>query len=117
MSNVRSDYMSIRIDKVLKEDFYAFCKKCGMTVSGAVNYLIRRTIREEKLPFDVSVGKDDDVYGMDEGGDPQILRVSIRVDKEVRNEFAKICKNIGFPMGRIIKMFMKKCVNEGKFPF
>ena len=111
-----NDFVSIRLDSELKREFEAFCDSCGMTVSGAVNMLVGKVIEEHRIPFDVIGG--DRKIGADEGGDTQILRASIRIDKDKREEFKAECERIpGQSMSRIIKMFMVHCINMGKLPW
>jgi len=46
--------MSIRIDDDIKKGFDKFCDDVGMNASVAVNMFVRATLRENKLPFEVS---------------------------------------------------------------
>ncbi len=47
--------LSVRMDGETKEAFAAFCEKVGMSVSTAVNLFARKTIREQRIPFVVSL--------------------------------------------------------------
>lgn len=109
-----NEYMSIRLHGDLKKDFEKFCNDCGMTVSAAVNLFVRNTIKEQMVPFEVTAY---DIKGYHEGGDKQLERTSIRIDKENRQAFSKVCASLGVPGGRIIKMFMVNCIANGKLPF
>lgn len=44
----------IRMDENLKEEFNKFCSDVGMSMSTAVNIFAKRTVRERKIPFEVS---------------------------------------------------------------
>ena len=46
--------MSIRIDDDIKKGFDKFCDDVGMNASVAVNMFVRATLRENRLPFEVS---------------------------------------------------------------
>ena len=46
--------MSVRVDDDIKKGFDKFCEDVGMNASVAVNMFIRATLRENRLPFDVS---------------------------------------------------------------
>jgi len=46
--------MSIRIDEDIKKGFDKFCEDVGMNASVAVNMFVRATLRENRLPFEVS---------------------------------------------------------------
>lgn len=116
MSKRYNNYVSVRMDEKLKKDFEAFCEDCEMTVSGAVNLLVNHTVKKKEIPFRI-MSSVTDVRGAYEGGERQDVRLSVRIDKENREAFQSVCKEIGIPMGRIIKMFMTYCVKAGELPF
>lgn len=43
--------VNIRMDRELKEQFDAFCKDMGMSMSTAITLFARKTVREYRLPF------------------------------------------------------------------
>ena len=43
--------------------------------------------------------------------------VSIRMDKNLKNEFDSICENFGMNISTAITIFAKKVVSERKIPF
>ena len=45
---------TFRIGPAVKSAFYRFCEDVGMTPSTAVNMFMKRTILEQRLPFEVS---------------------------------------------------------------
>ena len=45
---------TFRIEPAVKSAFYRFCEDVGMTPSTAVNMFMKRTILEQRLPFEVS---------------------------------------------------------------
>jgi len=47
--------LSIRVDSDDKKKFEAFCSETGMNVSVAVNMFMKKVIREQKIPFEVSI--------------------------------------------------------------
>ncbi len=110
-----SEYMSIRLDKTVKNEFYTFCQNCGMTVSFAVNLLVNKTVEEGKIPFEIATVNEP--MGAYEGGEPQMLRASIRIDKEQREKFQQVCNGVGVPMSRLVKMYMLNCIRSQKIPF
>lgn len=116
MTKKYNNCVIVRLDEQLKKDFEAFCSECEMTVGGAVNLLVRQTIKKQGIPFQVRT-KATEVKGIHQGGEKQSERISIRIDKESRLEFKAVCKAIGIPMGRIIKMFMLHCIKTGHLPF
>lgn len=51
MSNTQ---INVRMDSGLKQQFETFCSDMGMTMSTAINIFIRQTVRENKIPFEIS---------------------------------------------------------------
>lgn len=47
--------LSVRMDSETKEEFAAFCDKAGMSVSTAVNLFARQVVRDQRIPFVISV--------------------------------------------------------------
>jgi len=47
--------LNVRIDEEVKKDLETFCHDVGMNVSVAVNMFAKVVIREQRLPFDVSL--------------------------------------------------------------
>jgi len=52
--------LTIRVDDNLKRRFDAFCADAGMNSSVAVTMFIKATLREKKVPFEIT--GDDDPY-------------------------------------------------------
>ena len=50
--------LSIRMDTATKEAFARFCDQAGMSVSTAVNVFAKQTIRNQKMPFTISLVPD-----------------------------------------------------------
>ena len=46
--------ISVRIDTEIKKRFEAFCAEVGLNPSVAVNMFIRATLREGRIPFQIS---------------------------------------------------------------
>ncbi len=44
----------IRIDKNLKKEFDALCKDIGITMSSALIMFIKKSVRENRIPFDLT---------------------------------------------------------------
>ena len=47
--------LSIRVDSEDKKKFETFCSETGMNVSVAVNMFMKKVIREQRIPFEVSI--------------------------------------------------------------
>ena len=51
--------VQIRIDDDVKEKGEAVLKELGFTMSRAFEVFVRQTIREQRIPFEISLRKDD----------------------------------------------------------
>lgn len=50
MGNVN---INIRMDEKLKKQFDAFCIDNGMNMTTAINIFVRKTVRENRIPFEI----------------------------------------------------------------
>ena len=50
--------LCIRIDTKLKKDFDMCCDSIGMSMSTAINVFIKKAIREQRIPFDITASRD-----------------------------------------------------------
>jgi len=46
--------LSVRMDEDVKSRFDAFCAEVGMNASVAVNLFVKKVIREQRIPFEIS---------------------------------------------------------------
>ena len=46
--------INIRMDAELKQQFENFCSDVGMTMTTAFNLFAKKTVRENKIPFEIS---------------------------------------------------------------
>ncbi|MGN0947167.1 MAG: type II toxin-antitoxin system RelB/DinJ family antitoxin [Megasphaera sp.] len=44
----------IRIDADLKKNFETFCDSIGMSMSTAVNIFIKKSVGEQRIPFEIT---------------------------------------------------------------
>ena len=44
----------IRLDENLKKEFEQFCISTGMSMSTAINIFIMKSVREQRIPFDIT---------------------------------------------------------------
>ncbi len=51
----KNEYLSIRIEPDLKEKFYEFCEKSGISVSAAINQLAIKSMENGSIPFTIHV--------------------------------------------------------------
>ena len=49
--------ISIRMDADLKKQFEEFCSSVGMNMSTAINIFAITTVREKRIPFEISAQK------------------------------------------------------------
>ena len=54
--------LSIRIDEQSKKAFDKFCTEIGMNTSVAINLFIKAVIRENKIPFELTLEKNDKAF-------------------------------------------------------
>lgn len=47
--------INIRMDETLKTDFQNVCSELGMDMSTAITIFAKKTAREKRIPFDVSI--------------------------------------------------------------
>ena len=50
--------LTVRVDEATKNAFMGFCEQVGMSVSTALNVFMRQTVRDQRLPFVISLGGD-----------------------------------------------------------
>jgi len=43
------------MDEKLKKDFDKFCEDLGLTMTAAINMFIKTVVREQKIPFELSL--------------------------------------------------------------
>ena len=46
--------ISIRIDENLKKQFEKFCEDTGMTMTTAFNIFVKKAVKEQKIPFEIT---------------------------------------------------------------
>lgn len=69
--------LSVRMDEQTKKNFALFCEEAGMSVSTAINLFARQTLRERKIPFEISLPEA-------KGGVLDRRRISAVVEKAAR---------------------------------
>lgn len=52
--------INIRMDSDLKKQFEAFCAEVGMSMTTAFTIFAKKTIRENRIPFEISAAPDND---------------------------------------------------------
>ncbi len=48
-------YINVPMDENLKRDFDCLCNDLGLTMTSAINVFAKIMVRQQKLPFDVSM--------------------------------------------------------------
>lgn len=104
-----TDYLSLRLNKKLKEDFYAFCKKKGIPVGTLIKLLAKEVIQNGKAPFSV--------MGDRNYPDENLTVISIRMDPQTKENFSAACEEFGLPMSIVIRAFMDYCITNNSIPF
>lgn len=47
--------VSVKTDEKIKKDFNSFCDELGLSMSTAINLFMKTVIREQKIPFELSL--------------------------------------------------------------
>ncbi|BAL01862.1 hypothetical protein OBV_p-00070 (plasmid) [Oscillibacter valericigenes Sjm18-20] len=105
----KNDYLSLRVNKELKETFYEFCRLKGFTAGKAMKLFARQFSKDDVIPFPLDVNR---TYK-----DENFVRVSIHMDYDTRMEFFAACDKYGLPMSIIVRGFMDYCVTHDSFPY
>ena len=107
-----SEYLSLRVNKNLKDDFNAVCKKRGYTPSRAVRLFCINYIKDKKAPYPDMLNR------IRKYSDEDLERVGFRIVKAVRSDFQAICKENGEDkMSNVIRAFMDYCATNDCLPF
>lgn len=48
----------IRIDTDVKKEFETFCNSIGMSMSTAINIFIKKSVGEQRIPFEITAKRD-----------------------------------------------------------
>lgn len=46
--------INIRIDEELKKQFEKFCEDTGLTMTAAFNIFIKKAVKEQRIPFEIT---------------------------------------------------------------
>lgn len=103
-----ADYLSLRVNPDLKEDFYKFCRSKGLTAGKVIKFFAKQFTKTGIIPFSL----DEDRSYTDEG----LVRISIHMDDDTRQGFATACSEYGLPMSVIVRGYMDFCVRNNHFP-
>ena len=87
--------VSFRMDSDVKKDMETLCFKLGLNMTTAFNIFARKMIREQSIPFEVSIGKKEEE--MDESdrlfySEPN-MRYLEMVAKEIEEGKAKLVEH------------------------
>ncbi len=111
-----SHYFSFRVRTSLKDAFNDFCEECGLTMTDAIYILIRKTIRAGDLPFKVEPVDTGKLLGFDER-EGKTEQVTVRINRELLDQFNRVCEEIGVSKSGLVKMYFKRCLKDGQLPF
>lgn len=48
---------SLRMDEGLKKSFDEFCESVGLTATAAINLFAKKTVTEQRIPFEIKAGE------------------------------------------------------------
>ena len=46
-----------------------------------------------------------------------LVNLNLKIDKQLKEQFANVCKELGLPMSMAITIFCKTVVRENRIPF
>ena len=49
--------LTIKLDNETKKEFNEFCEEIGINMTTAINMFIKKVVREQRIPFDLSLNK------------------------------------------------------------
>ena len=49
--------LTIKLDNETKKEFNEFCEEIGINMTTAINMFIKKVVREQRIPFDLSLDK------------------------------------------------------------
>ena len=49
--------LTIKLDNETKKEFNEFCEEIGINLTTAINMFIKKVIREQRIPFELSLNK------------------------------------------------------------
>ena len=55
------EMINVRVDSNDKKNFELFCNNVGMNISTAINMYIKNVLMEQKLPFEIKSGLNDEI--------------------------------------------------------
>ncbi|MBD5426356.1 MAG: type II toxin-antitoxin system RelB/DinJ family antitoxin [Treponema sp.] len=74
--------LSIRLDNKTKDDFAKFCDTVGMSVSTLFSVFAKTVVREQKIPFEISVKNDSEDDGFYSEANQRYLEKMVALDRE-----------------------------------
>lgn len=109
-----TDYLGIRLNKELYDDFKSYCKERNISITFAIELLVDECIINKKVPFALGESSDHNLkYG------DSLARKSLAMSRSKRDKFQKICEEkLCLSMASVIKAFMVYCVeHKPKLPY
>lgn len=110
MTNKKTDYFTLRIEKSVKNEFTEFCQRRRLPISRAVTLFVQKVVKEGEIPFDL--------YGVErDAAEKKDTVMGVYVDGAIRSQFADVCAGYGVSVGTVIRGFMMACVENNNFPY
>ena len=104
-------YLTVRLNKDIKDGFFVFCENKGITLSSAVRLYVSEFVRrrghitDSITPSSIArVSKEDATIG-------------VRIERSLRDSFVDLCNNHNLPASYVVRDFMFGCVKNGAFPY
>ena len=75
--------VNIRIDEDIKKEMEELCKELGITISAAFNIFARKMIRENGIPFEVSIEKTYEDSYLEDVFDTETINKLIKSEEDI----------------------------------
>ena len=111
MRTDKTEYLSLRVNAELKDEFYSYCKERGFTMGNAIKLFVYQFAKNGELPFSLSRPLSEEFLS------ENTKRISIYMDGSTKKKFLRSCKKYGVPMSIILRAFMDYCVKNQCFPY
>lgn len=100
--------LNFKMDARIKEKYESICDELGLTPSAAFHVLIKKMIRENRLPFDV-ISSSENLS--------EKIGVTIRIDKDVKARFFKVCANLSLTASSVLNAYASAVCSQKGIPF
>jgi len=96
--------LNVRIGAGLKDDFSAYCKSNGISMSDEIKQFMVDFINKNTLSIEI------DNFFSDALKDGN-KRLKVRIDENLRDKFYNVCESKNLPISFVIRSHIVRCVS------